>query len=92
MRDADETWILTIGAVTGGTLLALRTAERLGKRVKVYDLDLYPPCEEIVDYGQKLTVNVAGPRESTRPGVYQRAYGFLVSHLGRYRFRAFTMR
>lgn len=91
VRDADETWILSLGELTGGTLLTLRTAQRLGKPVTVFDLDEYPPAEEIVDFGQRLTVNVAGPRESTRPGIYGRAFGFMVARLARYRFGAYTV-
>jgi hypothetical protein len=82
VRDADGTLILTRGPATGGTALTIEVARRLGKPCLVIDLD-EPPISSTVpawaDKNRIQTLNIAGPRESTTPGTYERARRFLDS-------------
>ena len=53
-------------------VLTVATAERLGKPLLVLDLDLQPRPDLVRDWialHRIVTLNVAGPRESTSPGV-----------------------
>ena len=82
--DSDATLILGHGEPTGGTELTCRLAGQAGKPLLIAQLshDLLPAtqpaavrdwlAQESVD-----TLNVAGPRESTSPGVYAEACEFL---------------
>lgn len=76
VRDSDGTLIVNLGILDGGSLETLRFAEKLGKPHLVVQLD-----DEVQD--QHVTtilawlrkedvdiVNIAGPRESKRPGIY----------------------
>lgn len=77
--DSDATLVLNLGELEGGSLETLRIAERRNKPVRVVQLDA-PPAEaalaELRDWLRINAVerlNVAGPRESKRPGAYQAA-------------------
>lgn len=79
VRDSDATLILNLGELEGGSLETLRIAERRGKPVRVLQLDAPPTEAALAELRDWLRVNaverlnVAGPRESKRPGVYQAA-------------------
>lgn len=81
VRDSDGTLILTVGTPIGGTALTRVCAERLGKPCRVVNLDhcADEPAASAawlnVESIRKL--NIAGPRESQRPGIYERAAAFL---------------
>jgi len=78
--DSDATLILCRGEPTGGTLLTLRMAERRGKPHLVVDLDDPPPTDDVRRWLAATPVrvlNVAGPRESSSPGVAFAAADFL---------------
>jgi hypothetical protein len=82
VRDSDFTLILSWSEPTGGTALTLRTARRVGKPHAVIDLADEAAWEaEARRVAPMLiraaVVNVAGPRESERPGVYARAGALL---------------
>lgn len=83
VRDSDATLILNLGDLEGGSLETLRIAERRGKPVRVVQLDAQPTDEELDELRDWLRVdavsrlNVAGPRESKRPGTYRAAHAFL---------------
>lgn len=82
VRDADGTLILTRGQPTGGTALTAALARRLGKPYLVVDLENAPDPAAInqwIDERGIRVLNVAGPRESTCPGIYQQAHAFLSS-------------
>jgi hypothetical protein len=84
VRDSDGTLVLTRGRPTGGTALTIRIAQRAGRPLLVLDLDLDPRPDEAARWMSEhgiTTVNVAGPRESERPGTYDRALAFLVETL-----------
>jgi len=80
VREADGTLILTRGTPSGGTALTRELAERHGKPCLVIDLDqpadVHATRIWIARHGIR-TLNVAGPRESSRPGIYRQAREFL---------------
>lgn len=85
VEDSDGTLIVTLGAPTGGTARTVEHAERIGRPVLIVDLedatkgggsDLARVREWVAEYGVRV-LNVAGPRESTRHGVYDLASDFL---------------
>jgi len=84
VRDADGTLILTRGPATGATAFTIEVARRLGKPCLIIDLGR-PPIPSTVrawtDQHRMNTLNIAGPRESTAPGIYEQARDFLKSAL-----------
>jgi predicted Rossmann fold nucleotide-binding protein DprA/Smf involved in DNA uptake len=80
VRDSDGTLILARGALQGGTALTRGWARRLGKPFLVVDLD-QPTCAADVRHWAECNrvgvLNVAGPRESESPGIYEQAVRFL---------------
>lgn len=83
VRDSDATLIVNLGVLEGGSLETLRIAERRGKQVRVVQLDVPPTDAELDALREWLQVNavarlnVAGPRESKRPGIYAATLGLL---------------
>jgi hypothetical protein len=83
VEDSDGTLIVNAGVLEGGTLATLVFARQMGK----------PHCLVQVDVGVTagviasvlawlrdkaiLTLNVAGPRESRRPGIYHQTVALL---------------
>lgn len=81
VRDSDGTLILTHGIPKGGTALTVRCAHRLGKPCLVLNLDEGPSPAELrqwVEVNEVRILNVAGPRESSFPGVYNQARQVLL--------------
>ncbi len=78
VRDSDLTLVLTKGEPTEGTLLTVQAAKRQGRPCVVVDLahdgQLNAEAERVRGLlaGVKV-LNVAGPRESGKPGVYGKA-------------------
>jgi hypothetical protein len=76
VEEADGTAIFYFGRPTGGTELTLATCIRLSKPYQLIDaLEVTPNRGSIVlarfiDQCQIAVLNVAGPRESSAPGVY----------------------
>lgn len=85
VADADATLILTCGPPTGGTALTAVLAERLAKPLLVVDLSAKPDAAAVRDWliqtGTQV-LNVAGPRESSAPGIHALARAFLDAVLG----------
>lgn len=80
VRDADGTLILTRGRPIGGTALTAVLAQRLGKPYLLVDLENAPNPATInqwIDERGIRVLNVAGPRESTCPGIYGQAAALL---------------
>jgi len=78
--DSDATLILAIGELYGGTRETRRFAVRHGHPVLVVDLESSISTEEVRAWLAEHSVdvlNVAGPRESSTPGIYHMARGFL---------------
>ncbi|MFO0864428.1 MAG: putative molybdenum carrier protein [Gemmataceae bacterium] len=81
VRDSDVTLIVTRGDPDGGTALTLRFAKAIGKPVRVIDLEAPPFVPMVRDWLQELqpsVINVAGPRESSQPGIHAVAKAYLA--------------
>lgn len=85
VEDSDATLILNLGEFDGGSEQTRRFAERLQKPVRVVQLDDAAIVREdaaaaTLRWLEQHTVavlNVAGPRESKRPGIYAVARAYL---------------
>ncbi len=83
--DADGTLVLTRGRPTGGTALTVRLAAAARKPVIVVDLLAFPDVDAVsswIERGAIRTLNVAGPRESSAPGIGAEAARYLLRLLG----------
>ena len=80
VRDSDGTLILSSGPLGGGTLKTAAIATRMKKPLLVVNLAEKPDMESVVKWVEKANVkvlNVAGPRASESPDIYQKAHAFL---------------
>jgi hypothetical protein len=80
VRHSDGTLILTCGPLTGGSLLTRNLSLKHNKPNLVVDLTSGSPTLNVLQWLEDCgiqTLNVAGPRESICPGVYERAFRFL---------------
>ena len=78
--EADGTLILTEGKPTGGTAFTIKMAEKHGKSYLGIDLSKNMDSTDVVNWIKAkgiAVINVAGPRESKMPGIYQKAMRFL---------------
>jgi hypothetical protein len=86
--DSDGTLIVNFGEFDGGSLATFRLAERFGKPVLVVALDegiTEPTVQHILHWIRANPIailNVAGPRESKRPGIYQLTWSLLTAVAG----------
>ncbi|WP_084330563.1 putative molybdenum carrier protein [Castellaniella defragrans] len=77
VRDSDGTLIVNIGTLDGGTLATQVFAQKLKHPYFLAQLDIDTPesvAPHVIEWLRTHTVsilNVAGPRESKRPGVYK---------------------
>ncbi len=79
-RDADATLVLTHGPPAGGTATTVEAARGYGKPCHIIDLaetDEVEPVTEWLRENEVRVLNVAGPRESTVPGVYAETRAFV---------------
>lgn len=70
--ESDGTLIVAVGSLSGGTALTKRLAEQQGKPVLVLDIETTGQVERVVQWVCRRRIrvlNVAGPRESQRPGI-----------------------
>ena len=77
---SDATLILCRGTFSGGTQLTRALAEQHGKPCLVVDLGTDPPVAEVTAWlaaNNVEVLNVAGPRESTCPGIGAAAEEFV---------------
>lgn len=84
--DSDGTLVLAVGAPRDGTALTVRLAKRHDKPCLVIDLAAPPAPATVVDWMSTHAIrllNVAGPRESTHPGIGRRAVAYLERVLPR---------
>lgn len=80
VRDSDGTLILTWGPPTNGTALTQGIAESSGKPCLVVDLLENASLSAVREWVQRNRIrvlNVAGPRSSKCPGIYEDAAAFL---------------
>jgi len=76
VEDSDGTLILNVGTLDGGTALTAAHARQIGKPCLIVALETGIEPAAFRDWlaAHHITVlNVAGPRESNRPGVYAAA-------------------
>jgi hypothetical protein len=89
VRDSDGTLILTWGEPAGGTLLTLEACRTRGKPHLVIDLSAADIGRSSVERAHEWiaanlpggVLNVAGPRASTHPAVYELAKVFVATLL-----------
>jgi len=80
VRDSDGTLILTRGRPDRGTALTVELARGYGRPHLVIDLAEPLGAERVRAWAgehQVRVLNVAGPRESSRPGIHDEAAAFL---------------
>jgi hypothetical protein len=85
VRAADATLILTHGKPDRGTALTYKLARRLKKPFCLVDLGEpdFPHMVKTWLLDQNVSIlNVAGPRESSRPGIHAEACAYLRKVLG----------
>ena len=80
--DSDGTLILNIGDLDGGTLFTYQFAQRINKPIYLvqFDDDVNGEISVVIRWLQVnniATLNVAGPRESKRTGVYALTLDFM---------------
>ena len=86
--DSDATLLITRGAPAGGSALTARLARRHKRPLLHLDLDrpLLDPAGTIcawLDQHRVEVLNVAGPRESTTPGIFEQVRALLEEVLAR---------
>ncbi|HLY56260.1 MAG TPA: putative molybdenum carrier protein [Stellaceae bacterium] len=80
VRDSDATLIANFGRLDGGSLVTRRFAEALARSclvVQIEDEDAPTVTRRWLDTIRPATLNIAGPRESRRPGIYARTLWLL---------------
>lgn len=80
VRNSDGTLILARGILTSGTAFTLEAVKQQSKPYFIVNLNEVTNTNKLVKWleDQKISIlNVAGPRESLAPEVYQQAYNFL---------------
>lgn len=85
-EDSDGTLILNLGALDGGTALTADHARFIGKPCLIIALEDgidSATFQAWLEDSHIVMLNVAGPRESKRPGMYEAAYRCLKGLLQR---------
>jgi hypothetical protein len=83
VRDADATLILYRDELGGGTAYTFQCVRSLGRSHALVDLSRGPDPLALADWVRAFRVlNVAGPRESRSPGIYEEARRYLLELLG----------
>ncbi|QDT64532.1 putative molybdenum carrier protein [Calycomorphotria hydatis] len=80
VRDSDGTLILYRGELSGGTLLTAKIAMELQKPVRLIEFEQPVPPLQVAGWlrvNRIAVLNVAGPRESNTPGIYDDACEYL---------------
>jgi hypothetical protein len=80
IRDSDGTLVLTRGVPDGGTALTVKLATRYRRPLLSIDLERPSSPDRVATWAERQGVevlNVAGPRESSCPGITEEAGGFL---------------
>lgn len=85
VQDSDGTLIVNIGVLDGGTLQTLKFAETLKRPCFIFQIEK-SKIDELDDWlaaNHIVTLNVAGPREEKRPGIYGQTLSLLREWLGK---------
>ena len=81
VSDSDGTLVILRNRLQGGTLYTVRCAEKAGKPFFLVRLPEAPSVEEVLCWirDHAITVlNVAGPRESSEPGIYEESFRWII--------------
>jgi len=84
IRDSDATMVLYTGNLEGGTALTIKLAKDKNKPWIALDLKHEVNQNEALNWlraVQPTTLNIAGPREESRPGIHRQADIFLTDVL-----------
>lgn len=86
--DSDATLILYFGVLTGGSRFTFRMARKHARQCQCVDLGpcgmpAVGPLQAWLREEEVQTLNVAGPRASVSPGIYEAATAYLRSLLAR---------
>lgn len=84
IRDSDGTLIFTYGTPSDGTALTLKMVKRKNKPLLIIDLQAPMECSIFKSWIHTYSIrilNVAGPRESKIPGIYEMTWNFLMGGL-----------
>ncbi len=84
VRESDATLILNTGPLEGGTEFTRVLAAKLHRPCLVAEPDRDADLEETLRWlleNRVAVLNVAGPRESKRPGIYELSVGYLTQLL-----------
>ena len=85
IADSDGTLIISPTPLSSGTALTQKTAQRTDKPLLIIDPQGLFHAELIEPWLKENRIsilNVAGPRESSQPGIYQQALEILKEALG----------
>ena len=84
VKDSEGTLILSRGTLRGGTALTKTFAERYRRPCLVVDLRnaTTQPIHDWLEANSIRVLNVAGPRESSQPGIARQAAAFLRTLFG----------
>ncbi|WP_084651366.1 putative molybdenum carrier protein [Ottowia thiooxydans] len=83
IQDSDGTLIVNLGPLDGGTLATQTFAAQIGKTTLVAQLDIEATADAVTNalawlrHHSIKTLNIAGPRESKRPGIHNLTVEFL---------------
>ena len=82
VRDSDATLVISSGIIKNGTELTIKMAESMRKPLLIIDLDrndkfLEEKFNNWLAENNVEILNIAGPRESSNPGIYDKAYQLL---------------
>ncbi|UWX58168.1 putative molybdenum carrier protein [Chlorobaculum sp. MV4-Y] len=81
VHDSDATLVLTSGPLAGGTKLTVEYARRYGRACMIVDLDGRADAGTVVEWigaNGIGVLNIAGPRESEKPGIGENARRFVL--------------
>lgn len=84
VRESDGTLIIVAGKLTGGTALTRQLANQHHKPCLIVDPDDPKALPSIVEWLEKhaiTTLNIAGPRESTSPGIRDQSHTLISALL-----------
>jgi len=82
VRDSDATLVLSSGKIGNGTELTIKLAKKMKKPIFIIDLDkdkdnIEEGFNDWLAENSVEALNIAGPRESSAPGIYNKAYHIL---------------
>lgn len=82
VRDSDGTLIINREKLEGGTAYTIEVAKKMQKPYLVIDIDTSQNIQPVLDWLEQYHIqvlNVAGPREEKRQGIYAQTHSFLLT-------------